>query len=205
MPLVAQAEVSLTGPTSPVEVGELYEVFVSGIPHEALPQTVIKWWPRENVQVRPAMTWAGEPFILLRSTTPGEFFLWVAILSDREVDYAEIVIDIGGDIPDPPDPEPIDLADYVLDLTEEVQSSSHSTIAGVFQDLSEEIGEGEFRGSSQILNTTSARMFTENVNKEWVDWFNTLAQYLLDTKLVTNKQWSEAYQVVATVLEGVGG
>lgn len=203
LPPAAQAGVILRGPTEPVEVGDLCEIFVGGIEHEALPQAVLKWWPRENVQVRPAMTWAGEPFILFRSKVPGEVFFWVAILRDGKVDYSEIVIDVGGSILDPPDP--LDLAEYVQRLTGKVQSTSHDDVAEVFQGLAAEIAEGKFRGSSQILNATSAGIFGDGHTKrrEWIDWFNTLAEHLLtDLRLVSNSQWSDAYQIIATVLEG---
>jgi hypothetical protein len=205
LPSVAWAKITLYGPDGPIEANDYAQITVSGVANEALRGALLKHSPRERTNLIAAWTWAGDPLILFRSKVPGKFLLWVAVQREMEVDYVEIIIDVRGSIPDPdPDPEPADLAEYVQKLTKDVQSHLHGEIVEVFQGLVTRIDKGDLRGSSQILAETSAKLFGERrtEHREWIAWWNVLAQHLLNRKLVTNDQWAEAYRVVTGVLKG---
>jgi hypothetical protein len=93
----------IEGPTTPIEPGEYVQLFVRGLDSADLPNARVVHWPRQRVQVVPAQTWGGGPFIWFGARLPGEYFL--AIISGD--DYAEAIIQVGEGKPDPsPDPDP---------------------------------------------------------------------------------------------------
>ncbi|KKL91755.1 hypothetical protein LCGC14_1891510 [marine sediment metagenome] len=115
----------IEGPTTPIEPGEYVQLFVRGLDSADVPNARVVHWPRQRVQVVPAQTWGGGPFIWFGARLPGEYFL--AVISGD--DYAEAIIQVGEGKPDPdpkpdpkpnPDPQPLPpLADLVVTIVEE--------------------------------------------------------------------------------------
>ena len=105
----ARADVSIEGP-SEVEAGDYAQLNVLGLDAERLSSALVKYFPRERVNVIPAKTWAGDPMILFRAKNQGTYLLWVAAPGPTGIDQAEIEIQVGplpNPEPIPPDPTPI--------------------------------------------------------------------------------------------------
>lgn len=113
----------IEGPATSIEPGEYVQLFVRGLNAADLPKARVIHWPRERVQVVPAQTWGGGPFLWFGARLPGEYFL--AVFSGG--DYAEFIVRVGEGQPDPdpkpdpdPDPEPLPpLEDLVVTIIEE--------------------------------------------------------------------------------------
>jgi len=150
------AEVSIDGPDGPVQPGRYVQLDVRGIPDEALPKTKLIHFPRDDVQVIPAKTWGGDPFILFLADQPGNYLLAVAVVQIEgtgvtppklidavSLDYAEIVIQVGED-PGPsknpyPPPGPEWKARVVAILNHQLSRPDATALAKLYHETSEAV------------------------------------------------------------------
>lgn len=102
----ALAEIKIVGPTEPIAAGEYTQLTVSGVTAAALPTAKLVLWPREKTQLIAAQTWTGEPLILFQSKQAGKYLIALSIPKDGKIDYGEIVVTVGGEVPLPPSPDP---------------------------------------------------------------------------------------------------
>lgn len=131
-PALAHAEVTITAPDGPVEVGEYVQLMIGGLSDERMRQSRVIAFPRERVTVMPVKTWGGDPLILFTAKLPGKYLIGVASPGedDAAVDYAEVVIKVGDPNPEPdpkPDPDPDPKPDDPLYGVVIVEESSERT------------------------------------------------------------------------------
>lgn len=123
-PIVRQSELSIEGPER-VAINRYAQLWIKGSSVEELARGKLIDWPREGTQVIPAMTWSGEPFLLVAGDQRGEYLVAVCVPSSDDseaLDYAEHVLAIGEpdpkpDPPDPPDPPEPDENPYPAPLS----------------------------------------------------------------------------------------
>jgi len=103
------AEPTMSGAES-VEVGQYARLDVSGVPLESLPQADVTIWPENGTEKIEAQNWSGQPYILFRSSVPGEYLVKVvAPILDGKVATLIVlrhVIEVRGPPAPPVPPQP---------------------------------------------------------------------------------------------------
>lgn len=93
----ALADITLEGPTAPIEVGEDADIWVRNLDYRELPNSRVTHWPREKVTLRPSLSWGLEPYIGFRARQPGRYLVAVSAAVDGGLEYAEIVVVVEGE------------------------------------------------------------------------------------------------------------
>lgn len=101
-PSTTDTGIILIGPTGPIEPGEYVQIFVEGVAEDQVQTTLVKYWPRTRTVIIPARLWTGETFILFTSKSPGEYIIQVIGAKNNTVRYAECIVTVGGEDPEPP-------------------------------------------------------------------------------------------------------
>lgn len=100
-----QTAISIDGPDQ-VKPNRYAQLFIKGATVEQLVGGKLIEYPRDGVQCIPAMTWSGEPFVLVAAEDPGTYLIAVAAPGET-VSYAEKEITVGDANPEPgPDENP---------------------------------------------------------------------------------------------------
>jgi len=102
-----QPAIEIDGPQT-LAVGEYGDYAVRGLSLEQAKAAYVDVWPEAGTTVRPVVTWSGEPLLLFRARTPGQYRLLVAVpVSADRLIVAKTVIQVGTPQPEPkPDPGP---------------------------------------------------------------------------------------------------
>jgi len=103
------AAIELVGPKTGIEVGEIVDFVVQGLPADALKASKVSNFPKEKVRVKPYLTWAGDPMVEFSARRPGTYHIVVAASINGTLEYVEIPIVVEGENPEPdpqPDPDP---------------------------------------------------------------------------------------------------
>ena len=190
----------ITGPAT-ARAGSIIVFDVSGSSDEG-----------QELQFRPhvpddAIQWdSGGEVVYATISREGHYTAIWSVESAHAADVATLNIEIrGGEPPDPgdnpPDPPPGDVAllKFVEALVDDVEAATnHAEVAETFRGLALRIELGTLHGSQAIYDATATALFGAEKNPEWKPFFNKLMPYLLNVKrLATQKQWQEAYEVVA--------
>ena len=102
-----QPAIEIDGPQT-LAVAEYGDYAVRGLSLEQAKAAYVDVWPEAGTTVRPVVTWSGEPLLLFRARTPGQYRLLVAVpVSADRLIVAKKVIQVGTPQPEPqPEPKP---------------------------------------------------------------------------------------------------
>lgn len=76
---LAQAEITITGPTTPIEPREYVRLDVTGISDADLARAVVSVSPPDGVQIETYKTWGNQPIILFKARAAGKYLLSVSL------------------------------------------------------------------------------------------------------------------------------
>jgi len=97
----------IDGPET-LAVAEYGDYAIRGLSLEQARNAHVDVWPEAGTAVRPVLTWSGEPLLLFRARTPGQYRLLIVVpVSADRLIVAKKVIQVGTPQPKPkPDPGP---------------------------------------------------------------------------------------------------
>ncbi len=110
---VPVSSISIDGPANSA-VNNYVNLTVKGLSPAELQNAKLMWWPRQDMEVLPVQTWAGEPLLLVRANKPHLYLFQIMAVQNNKLVYAEHTVLFNGDTPpDPlppgptPDPQPV--------------------------------------------------------------------------------------------------
>ncbi len=182
----AFGEVTIHGP-SQLDVKEADLFTVEGVTIEEFAQCSVHVRPEEGKpQVLVLKTLDNKPVLYIKGQTAGSFdvILDVNVVGKYELVFHTLTIGKS--------PTTGTFAEFVVEITEEVESEGNEEVSKIFFVIASEIKEGKLRGSKAIV----AKMDVEVGKVDgWGGWLGKLKVRMLKD-LFSQSQWLKACEVV---------